>query len=81
MGHCSSYEEIGQVETSLSNKSLERAAYSGSLIPTNRTPGAFIQTAADNNNINEETTDGKNTTNATMLVIYISDSSTATYYC
>ncbi|KAK3753754.1 hypothetical protein QZH41_005239 [Actinostola sp. cb2023] len=70
MGHCSSYEEIEQVETSLANESLARADASGIIIPTNINPGAFIQMAADNNDINEETIDGKNTTHATTLALY-----------
>ena len=70
MGHCSSYEEIEQVETSLANESLARADISGVIIPTNINPGTFIQMAADNNDINEETIDGKNTTHATTLAIY-----------
>ena len=32
--------------------------------------GSFIQFAADNNDIHEETLDGKNTTHATTLVVY-----------
>lgn len=70
MGHCSSYEEIEQVETSLANESLARADISGVIIRTNINPGTFIQMAADNNDINEETIDGKNTTQATTLAIY-----------
>ena len=70
MGHCSSYDEIEQVETSLANESLAKADVSGVIIPTNINPGAFIQMAADNNNINEETTDSKNTTHTTTLAIY-----------
>lgn len=70
MGHCSSYEEIEQVETSLANESLARADVSGVIIPTNISPGAFIQMAADNNDINEESIDGKNTTHATTLAIW-----------
>ena len=42
------------METSLGNESLARADYSGVLIPNNKNPGAFIQMAADNNDINEE---------------------------
>ena len=60
MGHCSSYDEIEQVETSLANESLAKADVSGVIIPTNINPGAFIHMAADNNGINEETIDGKN---------------------
>ena len=70
MGHCSSYEKIEQVETSLANENLARADLTGVLIPTNISPGAFIQMAADNNDINEETIDGKNTTHATTLAMY-----------
>lgn len=70
MGHCSSYDEIVQVENSLANESLAKADVSGVIIPTNINPGTFIQMAADNNDINEETIDGKNTTHATTLAIY-----------
>jgi hypothetical protein len=70
MGHCSSYVEIEQVETSLANESLARSKTSGVIIPTNIYPGVFIQMAADNNDINEETLDGKKTTHATTMAIY-----------
>ena len=60
MGHCSSYDEIEQVETFLANESLAKVDVSGVIIPTNINPGAFIQMAADNNDINEETMDGNN---------------------
>ena len=39
-------------------------------IPSDIAPGSFIQFAADNNDINEETLDGKQTTQATTLVVY-----------
>lgn len=38
--------------------------------PTNIIPGNFIPFGADNNDINEETLDGKDTTHATTLVAY-----------
>ena len=38
--------------------------------PSNISPDSFIQFAADNNDINEETLDGKQTTHATTLVVY-----------
>ena len=60
MGHCSSYEEFEQVETSLANESLARSEASDVIIPTNINPGVFIHMAADNNDINEEKIDGKN---------------------
>lgn len=70
MGHCSSYEETEEVETSLANESLARADIAGVVIPTNISPGVFIQMAADNDDINEETLDGKNSTHATTLALY-----------
>lgn len=42
----------------------------GTVVPSNISPGAFIQIAAENNDINEETLDGKNTTHATTMVGY-----------
>ena len=69
MGYSSSYDEIEQVETSLANESLAKADVSAVIIPTNN-PGAFIQMAADNKDINEETTNGKNMTRATTFAIY-----------
>lgn len=41
MGHCSSYVEIEQVETSLANESLARSKTSGVIIPTNIYPTSF----------------------------------------
>ena len=42
----------------------------GVVIPSNITDGPFVQFAADNNDFNEETLDGKQTTHATTLVVY-----------
>lgn len=65
MGHCCSYEEVELVDTSLANEILARSDETGVTIPSN-----IQQMAADNNDINEETIDGKNTTHATTLVFY-----------
>ena len=46
MGHSSSYEENEEVETSLANESLARAVIAGVVIPTNISPGVFIQMTA-----------------------------------
>ncbi|CAH3013925.1 unnamed protein product [Porites evermanni] len=40
------------------------------VIPLNIIPDPFVQLVADNNDFNEETLDGKQTTHATMLVVY-----------
>ena len=42
----------------------------GVVIPSNITDGPFVQFAGDNNDFNEETLDGKQTTHATTLVVY-----------
>jgi len=40
----------------------------GTVIPSNISPGSFVQFAADNNYLKEETIDCKNTTHATTMV-------------
>ena len=70
MGHCSSYDEIGSADTGLAKEILAKSQNCGTVIPSNISPGAFIQFAAYNNDLNEETLDGKSTTHATTLVVY-----------
>ena len=70
MGHCCSYDETEVIDTSLAKKSLAKAEEISVVIPFNITGGKFIQFSGDNNDINEETLDAKQTTHATMLVIY-----------
>ena len=65
MGHCSSYSEVQEVDTSLA-----MAEQFGTVVPSNISSGPFIQFAADNNDLKEETLDGKNTTHATTMVVY-----------
>ena len=40
------------------------------ILPSNIFPGSFVQAAADNNDFQQETIDGKMTTHATSLVLY-----------
>ena len=70
MGHCSSYDEMPVIDTSVALEVLAKANEFGTVIPSNISPGPFIQIAADNNDLNEETLDGKNTTHATTMVVY-----------
>ena len=70
MGHCSSYDEMQAIDTSAALEVLAKANEFGTVIPSNISPGPFIQIAADNNDLNEETLDGKNTTHATTMVVY-----------
>lgn len=70
MGYCSSYDEIEAVDTGLAREILASTESRGVVIPTNITSDAFVQAACDNNDVNEETLDGKNTTHATTHVLY-----------
>ena len=58
------------MDTGLAKEILAKSQQSGTVIPSNIFPGSFIQFAADNNDLNEETLDGKRTTHATTLVVY-----------
>jgi len=69
MGHCSSYDETESVDTGLAKEILAKSQDCGTVIASNISPGAFIQFAADNNDLNGETLDGKGTTHATTLVV------------
>ena len=69
-GHCSSYDDVEVVDTSVAREIIAKSEEFGVVVPSNITPGVFIQFAGDNNDINEETLDGKLTTHATTLVAY-----------
>lgn len=69
MGHCSSYDEIQSVDTSIAIEVAAKNEEYGTVIPSNISPMSCIQLPADNNDFNEETLDGKNTTHATTMVV------------
>ena len=70
MGHCSSYDDVEIINTAREREMEARSQQTGVVIPSNITAGPFVQFAADNNDFNEETLDGKQTTHATTLVVY-----------
>ena len=70
MGHSSSYDELQAVDTSLAKEVLAKVESYGTVIPSNISLGSFVQFAADNNYLKEETIDDKNTTHATTMVVY-----------
>ena len=70
MGHCTSYDDVEIINTSLAREISARSEEHGVVVPSNISPGVFIQCAADNNDLNEETLDGKQTTHATTIVVY-----------
>ena len=61
---------VQAVDTSLATEVLAKVETYGTVIPSNISPGSFVQFAADNNDLKEETIDGKNTTHATTVVVY-----------
>ena len=58
MGHCSFYSEVQEVDTSLAIEVTAMVEQFGTVVPSNISPGPFIQFAADNNDFKEETLDG-----------------------
>ena len=58
------------MDTSTANEIIAKSSQRGVVIPSNITPGPFIQIAADNNDLNEETLDGKGTTHATIMALF-----------
>ena len=70
MGHCSSYDEVEIIDTSLATEIIAASQETGVIIPSNISTGTFFQVAADNNDINEETLDGKHTTHTMTAVVY-----------
>ena len=69
-GHCASYPTIQRFETGLAIDYVNRMSNDEVILPSNIFPGSFVQAAADNNDFQEETIDGKMTTHATSLVLY-----------
>lgn len=70
MGHCSSYNAIESMDTSLAKEILAKSQQRSIILPSNICPGSFFQFAPDNNDLNEETLDGKSMTHAMTLAVY-----------
>ena len=47
-----------------------RSEQHGGTVPSTFSPGVFVQFAGDNNDLNEETLNGKNTAHATTIAAY-----------
>lgn len=69
-GHCISYDEVVKLEKGFVEQNVANYKENDVVIPSNISPGKFVQAAADNLDFNEETLDGKHTTHATTLVLY-----------
>ena len=59
-------KKLKQLTVGLVREILASKESCGVVIPSNISPSAFVQAACDNNDVNEETLDGKNTTHATL---------------
>ena len=70
LGHSISYDEVVKLEKSFVEQTLSDQGDNNLAIPTNISPGTFVQAAACNLDFNEQTLDGKNTTHVTTLVLY-----------
>ena len=59
-GHCLSYEQVLQVDTSLAESTLHKMDKAlGAIIPTNLMPNKFVPFTADNIDILDASLDGK----------------------
>ena len=72
LGHCCSNTELQRIFTSNAQSELKAAEDQGVIIPPNILPGSFglIQAAADNDDFQESTRDGKNTTQGTTMILF-----------
>ncbi len=57
MRHCSSYDDVEAMDTSTANEIIAKSDIFG--VVSNISTGVFVQVAGDNNDINEDTLDGK----------------------
>ena len=75
-GNCIGYETLLRVETSMAQAEIDRFVDNGNVfVPPNITrDGGFIQFAADNINLLEDTPDGKGTFNATCMAAFQTNS-------
>ncbi|MES9879525.1 MAG: hypothetical protein ABW185_01435 [Sedimenticola sp.] len=69
-GHCCSYDELERFDTDIAQRQIDIAERDGVTVPSNICAGSFVQAAADNDDIIEETLDGKHTTHSTSVVLY-----------
>ena len=70
-GHCLSYEQVLQVDTTLAESTAESLdPATGAIIPPNLEANNFIHYTADNIDILDETLDGKNTFHATQMAVW-----------
>ena len=70
IAHWGSYNDVELITTSLAREISAQSEQHGVIVPSNLSPGVFVQFATDNNDLSEDTLDGKHTTHATTRVAY-----------
>ena len=55
IGHCCSYNDVELITTSLAREISAQSEQHGVIVPSNLSPGVFVQFATDNNDFNEDT--------------------------
>ena len=59
------------MDTSIANEIIANSDIFGVVLPSNIITCVFVQVASDTNDKNEDTIDGKRTTHATTLVLFL----------
>lgn len=72
LGHAISYKQLINIDTSIAAANLAKSENGLVPVPSNiaRNKDLFLHGAMDNDDFNEETLDGKNTTHITAMVLY-----------
>ena len=67
---CSSYDDVGAMNTRIANEIIVNSDIVGVVLPSNISTYVFVQVAGENNDRYEDTINGKRTTHATPLVLF-----------
>ena len=69
-GHLCGSDKVSRIDTSIASDQISRLEDDVVIIPSNIRFDTFIQAAADNTDLSEETLDGKKTTQGSTFVLY-----------
>ena len=70
-GHCAMYDQVRRIDTALAQHTLDRYVADGyTVVPSTLMEKKFLQFAADNIYIIEETLGGKGTFHITQIVVF-----------
>lgn len=70
LGHCSLYDEVETADAqNLAEEVLAKSSTLSVVVPSNINRGQFRHATADNNDLNEETLEGKKPTHSTTIML------------